>query len=210
MADAIRSYQHNQGLLRIDATNPLKVAQLEAREAARKLRQDRRAGRGKDVIAQDRVDLQSAQANAEQTKFEQRLSSVQTADELGRISHTKYLAYLQHEHDRLEGIKHRTYQQQQQLDEVDRLMQEAAKQMQGQFNIGDIKLPTPYQVRRYIAQAAGANPSGGGTQARTQYTDARTVTIHIDGTASEKVRRIVREEAGKGARVTTTATRRRG
>jgi hypothetical protein len=149
--------------------------------------------------------VRTARANQESTAFQQRLQAVQTADNLGRITHQSYMRYLEHEHDRLGAVRHRTFQQQQELDQIDGLMKDAAQQMQGQFNIGDIKLPTPYQVRRYIkSQAQGLTANGTPTSVSNQ-----TVSISINGADTAKVKQIVTDVVGKTARTMTTAARRR-
>jgi Phage-related minor tail protein len=206
LADALQAYKKNQMLLAVDMTNPLAVARVDTRAAAIKLRADIARGAGQDVIAQDRVDLRSARANEEATRFSQRLQAVQTAEELGRISHSKYINYLENERSRLNKIKDRTFQQQDQLDQIDRLLQDASKQMEGQFNLGDIKLPTPYQVRRYVAEASGtsvanmARSNGGGTQVNN---------ININGGDPARVRQEVERVVGKNSRTRTVSPRRR-
>lgn len=206
LTDAILDYRNNQYLLSIDMTDPLEMAQADLRAAQAKLRSDR--GKGADVRAADQVALQNAQNALEATKFSQRLQSVQTAERLGRISHAAYIRYLENEQRRLESIKNRTYQQQQQLDEIDGLLQDAAKELQGQFNIGNINLPTPYEVRRYIEQQSGAEATRSLAAARTSVQAAQT-TIYIDGADTAKVRQIIEQVTGKQARTTTTSPRRR-
>jgi hypothetical protein len=210
LTDAVEAYKHNLGALAIDMTNPLAMARLAVRDAARKLRDD--AGKAPDVRAQDKVDLRTARASAEATAFSQRLQAVQTADELGRISHKKYLSYLQHEHDRLQAIKHRTFQQQDELNQIDSLMKEAAKSMQGQFNLGDIKLPTPYQVRRYIE--AKSNAASGAGAAVAAVRQAAQVTTNnnnfvFHGYDPDQIKKVVVDVVGKGGRVTATSGRRK-
>lgn len=207
LVDALQAYRKNRMILNSDVTNPLSQARIESRAAAIKLREDIRSGAAPDVVAQDRVDLRMARANQESTAFSQRLQAVQTAEELGRISHTKYINYLENEKRRLERVKNRTFQQQQQLDQVDRLLQDASKQMQGQFNLGDIKLPTPYQVRRYIEQASGTNVQRMASAANASSTT--TVHMYVDGADTAKVTRIVQDVVGKPARTRTAAPRRR-
>lgn len=207
LVDALQAYRKNRMILNSDVTNPLSQARIESRAAAIKLREDIRSGAAPDVVAQDRVDLRMARANQESTAFSQRLQAVQTAEELGRISHTKYINYLENEKRRLERVKNRTFQQQQQLDQVDRLLQDAAKQMQGQFNLGDIRLPTPYQVRRYVEQASGANVQR--MTAAANASSTTNVTLYVDGADTAKVTRIVQDVVGKPARTRTAAPRRR-
>lgn len=209
LTDAILAYKLNRYLLAGDITDPLDQARAELKAAQDKLRSDR--GKGEDVLAEDRVALQQAQANVEATKFQQRLSSVQTAERLGRISHQAYIRYLENEERRLSAIKNRTFQQQQQLDEISGLIQDAQGALQGQFNFGDINLPTPYQVRRYIEQASGGKAAieAGRAAEAARYTTSSTTTIYIDGADTGKVKRIVEEVTGQRARTTTSTPRRR-
>jgi len=206
LADAMLAHQKNQMLLSIDMTNPLAVARVDTRAAALKLREDARTGAGADVIAQDKVDLRSARANEEATRFSQRLSAVQTAEELGRISHSKYINYLENEHDRLNKIKDRTFQQQDQLDQIDRLLMDASKSMDAQFNLGDIKLPTPYQVRRYIAEASGTKVAA---MARAGNSTSNNVQINVNGADTAKVTQIIEKHVGRSSRTRTVSPRRR-
>lgn len=205
LTDAIRAYHDVLAQLNIDLTNPLKAANLAVREARRKLEQDIKAGRDPDVIAQDRLDLRNAETEQEATKFQQRLDRAQTADQLGRISHAAYIRYLDNERDRLEGIKNRTYQQQQELNQIDQLLQDAQNQLSGQFNLGDINLPTPYQVRRYMEQSTGGVAGGGGAQ--TPPTKPPQVNINIDGADTGQIRRILNEILGANGNRSTTSRR---
>ena len=207
-ADTVRNYQHILNSLAIDLTNPLKVANLALREARQKLAQDLAAGRGADVIAQDRLDVRNAETEAEQTRFQQRLERAQTADNLGRISHQAYLRYLDHEKERLESIKHRTFQQQQELDQIDGLIKDAASSMDSQFNLGNIHLPTPYEVRRFIQQSAHGAVAAAGAQA-VNAVSTSTTTINIDGADVAMVKKVVRETLGEDGTRRNGVTRRK-
>jgi hypothetical protein len=204
LRDALRDYQTNQQLLSGDISDPIFQAQVKLDAARKKLRQDRARGAGRDVIAQDRLDVRQAQLDAESVKFNERLQAAQTAERLGRISHAAYIRYLENESRRLNAIKNRTYQQQQQLDQVDLALKDAKEAFAGQFNIGDIKLPTPYEVRRYIkAQADGLTYQGG------QAAPVSQTTIQIDGTDVGMVIRVLSEYLGPAAagRTGTTASK---
>ena len=209
LTDAIQEYHKNIYLLTHDITNPLTQARAETRAAAAKLRSD--AGKPADVRAADRVSLEQAQASQESTAFQQRLETVQTAEQLGRMSHAAYIRYLQNESRRLNNIKDRTYQQQQELNQIDGLLQDAAKEMEGQFNIAGIKLPTVYQVRRAIAERSGAAPGRDQMAARSpgSVNSNNTTYIQIDGADYTKVKRLVTDEMGKAGRVVTGAPRKR-
>jgi hypothetical protein len=201
-AEALRSYQKMQWQLASDLTDPVKAAQIDARAAAAKLAQDRKRGAGKDVLAQDQLDLRSAQNTAEAAAFNQRLQDAQTAEQLGRMSHAAYMSYLQSEHNRLSAVKQRTRQQQDELNQIDLAMKEAAKTASGQFNLGStIKLPTVYQVRRYIQETAGAAKASAVAQAGAAMSAGAmsSTTIHVDGTDTGMVLKILGQYLGPQA-----------
>jgi hypothetical protein len=207
LKDALTAYQHNLHLLGIDQTNPVAVATLALNEARAKLARDR--GKGKDVVAQDRLDVQNAQTALEAAKFSQRLSDAQTAERLGRISHAAYIQYLENEHRRLQAIAHRTRQQQDELDQIDGLLKDAQDSFAGQFNLGNIKLPTPYEVRRYITESAHAATvaagRAGGNDAVPDHGARHQTSIHIDGTDVGMVIQVLSQYLGPGA-VSRTGT----
>jgi hypothetical protein len=212
LTDAIMDYRNNLDLLNIDMTDPVAMANQAVRAARRKLASDR--GKGADVIAADRVALRQAQADREATAFSTRLETVQTAEQLGRISHTAYIKYLENESRRLNRIKDRTFQQQDQLNQIDSLLQEASSQMEAQWNFGNINLPTPYQVRRFIAASDPASAAGGGTrQERGRRIDpggeTHFTTIHINGADTAKVKKVIEDVVGRNSRTITTSPRRR-
>ena len=186
--------------LRSDLTDPVEQARLAVQAARDRLQQDINTGQGSDVIAQSELDVRSAENAAEQAAFQQRISDLQTAEDLGRISHSAYMSYLQSEHDRLTAIADRTRQQQDQLDQVDKLMKSAAEELQGQFNIGDIDLPTIYEVRR----AMGA---GSPTQV-ADYSNSNNV-VNINGAPLEQVIEYLQQYLGAGAQVVTATAGRK-
>lgn len=185
-------------LLAIDITDPLALARAAVADALDQVkhavdRESRLAGR---------VDLRRARAELEATRFQQRLEAVQTAEELGRISHAKYINYLENERDRLKSIKDRTYQQQKQLDEVERLLKASAETMQGQWNFGDIRMPTPYEVRRRIKELYPNEQNGiSGIVSGAAPGATRMTQIYIDGTDVGQVLRIIRQYVGSSTTV---------
>ncbi|GAB3863318.1 hypothetical protein GCM10028801_30660 [Nocardioides maradonensis] len=199
--------------LSIDMTDPLAEARVAVADALDRVKH---ALNREDRLAAQ-VDLKTARNNLEATKFSQRLQDMQTADELGRISHLKYMSYLDHEHDRLNAIKHRTRQQQDELDQIDQLIKSANTDLQGQWNFGDITLPTPYQVKRRVEELYGniVNPSGSTTGGNTPFPvrDPGTrgnqprVEVHINGADTAKVKEILRELT-RGQLTTRTTTSR--
>ena len=169
--------------------------------AREKLENDQRHGAPASVINADKIALGDAQASAEQTAFSQRLSDAQTNERLGRISHAAYIQYLQNEHNRLVHIAHRTYQQQQELNQIDEALQAANKQLQGQFNLGNIKVPTVYDVRRSLKTS-----STGGNQTVQSVINH----IQINGADMNKVRELLNQLLGKTPSGRYTTSTRKG
>jgi TP901 family phage tail tape measure protein len=213
LTDAILEYRNTKMMLGIDITNPLATARVALRAAEQQLRSNR--GKGEDVVAQSKLDVRQAQADLEAQKFQQRLDAVTVAEELGRISHRAYINYLENERRRLNRIKDRSYQQQQQLNQIDQLLQSAAEAMQGQWNFGDINLPTPYQIRRRVeemGQATGLSGQQGWTNYWQQggaSTGQSITNINIDGADVGMVKKILREVVGEYARTTGSRPRHR-
>lgn len=198
--------KNNLYLLSIDLSDPLAMAVAAVKDARRRLQSDVASGQSKGTVAASRVALRQAEIEKEATAFQQRLEAVQTAEELGRISHRKYISYLESERKRLGAIKHRTYQQQQQLDEIDRLMKDSAESMQGMWNFGDIKLPTPYQVKRQVeSMRLDRATQLDGVSNRA----VANSTIYIDGADTGKVRQIIAETLGRANATVTNKPRRR-
>lgn len=93
------------------------------------------------------------------------------------------------------------------------------------WNFGDIKLPKPYLMRRYIEEQRASNTKrldamvGGSLRTSTavssavgaaqqQYTDNRNVEILINGGNLDQIRKVLREIVGTPTRTRTTAPRR--
>lgn len=207
VTDALLERRRVADLLNIDLTDPVAQAQAELRAAREALAKSQ----GKDDRQKAQLDVRNAQNAAEAAAFNQRLSDAQTADELGRISHQAYLQYLRNEHDRLSSIANRTRQQQDQLDQIDKLIKAANESLSGQFNLGNIKVPTVYQVRRAIQAGVGgvmANNSGyAGPQNGQVITDNSQRTLILQGVPLEEVLKRITEMYG-GAPLTATTGRR--
>lgn len=81
---------------------------------------------------------------------------------------------------------------------------------EGQWNIGEIKMPTIYEVRRAIGSGAAAAGGAAGGQPPGSYqaiTDARTVHVTINGGDMNQVKRVLDTHLGANAttRVSTSA-----
>lgn len=190
-AQTERQHASNLRMLGIDMTDPVAVAQEEYTAALAEMA----AARSPWDRTNAELAVRRTEASAEQAAFQQRIGDLQMNERLGRISHTTYMSYLQAEHERLSSIANRTRQQQTMLDEVESLMQSAAESLSGQFNIGDIKLPTVYQVRRSIqsqAQALVGNYAGQLQAVNTTYAG----TVNINGADFATVARYVQQAMG--------------
>ena len=168
LAEATREFQNNKELLRIDLTDPVAVAKAAVDDARRKLREDRKRGAGKDVIAADQVALERAQADAQKQGFDQRLNDEKTLFDLHEISGQAYIAFLNKQDQSLRSqlaTKKKGSEKYRQLldelNEVDKAILDYNNSAAGQFNLGDIKVPTPYEARREVAAlSAGVSYQG--------------------------------------------------
>lgn len=141
-------HAHQVRLTHLDQTDPVATAREDLRVANDRLNADRRNGTG-DITA-DLVQQQSANARLQAAIFDQRFHDVQVAHDLGQMSDAAYLRYLESQRDRLQAIHQKTRQQIEELQQIDQAIKAAADQMQGQWNLGDIRIPTAYEARRYI------------------------------------------------------------
>lgn len=192
LAQAEMEKANNAAMLGIDMTDPLAVAREKVREAAAKLAQDK--ARGADTTA-DQVALKQAQNDAAKTAFDQQFNDARTNYDLHRMSLSAYMSYLQAQHDYLTAVKHKTRDQVDELNQVDQALKSLTDSMDGQFNLGNIKVPSPYEVRRSMAGGAGA-------------TTTQNVTITINGSDLNAVRGVLGDYLGQGVMQTTgTSTR---
>jgi hypothetical protein len=192
LAQAQLADANNIDLLNIDMTNPLLMAQEKVREAARTLSMDQNRGVGQNVINNDMVALRNATSAAQKTAFDQQFSDEQTNYQLQRTSLSAYLSYLNAQHLYLTSVKNKTRQQVDELNQVDQALKGLADQMQGQFNLGQIKVPTVYEAR------------GGGGSVTTQ-----NVQITITGTDIPAVKAILTQYVGQAAMATAGSAARK-
>ena len=150
-ARQIEDQQNVLEQLNSDQTNPVITAQNAVDAARRKLADDQRLGAPPETIQRDTLALNNAQNNEQKTAFQQQLSDAQTNLQLHRISGAAYLAYLQTLRTNVLATGLKTRQQVDELNQVDQAILAANQQLSGQFNLGDIKVPTVYQERREAA-----------------------------------------------------------
>lgn len=191
-AQAAAEAAANRRLLGQDISDPLVQARDELQRARDARRTAAAQGAPRDVLDELLLEERQAELNAERVAFDERMRAAQTANDLGRMSHAAYLQYLEDEAARLRAISDRTYQQQEMLDEVDRAIQAANDQMSGQWNLGDIDVPTVYEVRRSMeAQRLG--------QSAAATTSEVVNNINISGADIAEVRRLVISLVGPAA-----------
>lgn len=143
--------------LRIDLSNPVQVAKEATKKAEAELRQARADNESPDVINKKILTKRQAQLTEDATIFDAFLTAAQNADSLGDISHRAYidllngrLIALQAEAALLDPNSNGAKQVNDQIIRIRQAIKSAGDELSGQFNIGDIKIPTPYQVRRAI------------------------------------------------------------
>lgn len=202
LRDAVRQRQLTRALLTIDLTDPLQEASAELQSAREKLAEDRARGASSDVIEADALEVRRGEINVENTRWQQFLSDLQTNEQLKRITHRQYMDTLEAERQRLLAVAVRTRQQQDQLNEIEGLIQAANEAAAGQFNLGDINLPTPYQARRMVQGQLGGL---GGAAATT----VSNVNITVDGADTGFVLQVLGQYLGQPViQSATTASRR--
>lgn len=178
----------------IDITDPVAMAKQKVTEAQRQLTYDKGRGALGDVIQKDQNALRQARSDASGSAWSQEFQDQQTNYDLQRTSLSTYLNYLRTQHDYLSAVKNKTRQQVDQLNEVDRALKGLTDGLQGQFNLGDIKVPSPYEVRR--ALAGGANGYAG-TQAVSY------VTITVNGNDTAAMKQVLADHVGQPVLQTT-------
>lgn len=185
LAETEREIAENNRLLHIDLTDPVAVANEDVAEARRKLARDR--ARGADTSA-DQVDLRKKTESAAQASFDQRMNDEKTMLDLHEITGAQYINFLRGQDASLraqlatkkkgsEGYRRLLDE----LNAVDKAILDYNNQAAGQFNIGDIRVPSPYEARREVAvRNAGVSYQG-------DYTTNVTITINGDPQLFEKV-----------------------
>lgn len=176
--------------LSIDTTDPVAEAKAALTAARAKLASDVKNKQGN--VKQDKLDVEKAADAAQKASFQQQLSDNTTRYNLREESAKAYLTFLKGQdsslRSQLKAMKVGTDGYRQKLDElnqIDSTIQGLNSQLQGQFNLGDIKLPTVYEVRRGVAaQKAGQSISSSSVQ--NIYTtingaDFKAVVTYLNG-----------------------------
>jgi hypothetical protein len=156
LASEIAAHTKELYLLRGDTTDPVEQARANLVEARRKLREDQRRGTGD--LAADNLNVEQADWARQKAVFDQTLSGQQTAYQLHRESAQSYLQFLENQdrtlRDQLRGMHKGQEGYRQLVDElnvIDQAILGMNDQLSGQFNLGNIDVPTVYDVRRQLA-----------------------------------------------------------
>jgi hypothetical protein len=200
MDQAMFAYQRNLDLLHGDNTDPVEQGADALRDIRRRLADARRRG-AKDDIAELEVQERKQIGDNQITALNQRLKLAEHNKNMGRLSHQAYLSMIQAEMNRLKITGLKTEQQREAYRDLESRQKALADELQGQFNLGDIRLPTVYQARR-AALGGGYQMPGGNRNVSTQ-----TNNIQIDGADIATIKRIFADLLGPTAGRTGTHTR---
>jgi hypothetical protein len=192
--------------------------QLEAARAALRAALKQSHGKATADVNQARAEAIRAEAALRDAKLQDDLDTIDFNLQMGRITQSAAIHALQ---EILRTRELTRDQRRQLLLQIKGMKDEMAD---SQWNIGDIRLPTPYQMRRYIEerrnqfrnelnQAAGGTRPAGGTGAPVQsssVTNQTTVQIDINGADIQQIRRVIREVVGGNVSLNRTTGARRG
>lgn len=206
LGDALAEAAKNAALLATDITDPVKVAEVELKAAQDRVRRLIAEGAPEDVVNEARLDERRTAAEAERAAFQQRISDLNVDLQLGRITQQEYIRKLKEYGEQLRSLPERTRQQQELLNDIDLAIKAAEEALTGQFNLGDIRVPTPFEVRRAIAEGTGVFTQGGGLGSTS--TVVTNNNIQIDGADVATVKRIIVDTLGPGAASRVVGTRR--
>ena len=181
-----------------DITDPVVQAKQAVTDAIGKLSADRANGADQNTLNADQLGVNTAVNGEQKATFDQRLSDTQEQFNLQRESGAAYIKSLR---QLRAGILGNSRQAIDERNKVDEALKSAYGSLEGQFNLGDIKIPTVYEVRRSVANA----------QTGQGYSDNRVTSVTINGIGSTaEVVAIVKTQLGNVATVkrAPTTTRR--
>jgi hypothetical protein len=207
------------------AGRTVKAAVIRAHQAQAALAAALRKSHGENTaeVNAARASAIAAEASVRDAKLQDELDTIDFNLQMGRITQSSAIQALQHILKTEELTK---AQRRQLLLQIKGMKDELSN---SQWNFGDIKLPTPYQMRRYIEQrrnqfrndmdnaaihSHGVGGAGGGyydsssSGAKNAYNDARVTNITIDGADLHQIKKVLKEVIGGSVNVRTTAPRR--
>jgi Phage-related minor tail protein len=182
LAQAQAAFASTAYLLGHDTTDPVVVAAAALAQAREQLSKDQQRliqlknsgatpaqiAAQQQVVDADKVGSEQAGEAAQSAVFQQRLTDVTNAHSLLLISDQAYMNYLEAQdrslRQQIAGMKVGSEGYRQAVDEltqIDQAIVSANQSLSGQFNLGNIRIPTVYQARDSVASsAAGAGPLG--------------------------------------------------
>ncbi len=188
----------------------LKMARIRLHAALRKS-----GGEATAEVNQARAEAVSAEAAARDAVLQDQLDTIDFNVQMGRMTQSAAIAALQ------QILRTHDLTKQQRRDlmlQIKNMKDEISGD--GMWNFGDIKLPRPYQMRRYIEahrkymdrkiddalgdSRVAAGVGGGGST----YNDNRNVQIDIHGGNLDEVRKVIKEVVGRPTKTRTTQPRR--
>lgn len=207
--DVIRENYLRNLKLHSDLTDPIAQAAIELKGARKKLADDRKNHADKGTLGDDQLDVEGKENSQEAAIHNRTTSHLKDLESAQQISHAQYLQGLQAEEGRirekLRHVKKGSNMWTQLNDELLNTIADekaASDQMQGQFNLGDIRVPTVYEVRRSIAaQTSGA-------AAVSNHSVNNTTTVNLSGVETDRVlTEIQRIAKAMGMKLYTNAAR---
>jgi hypothetical protein len=217
-------YAKTAAQLKIDFTDPVAAARQTLKDSQAAYQQAIKDANSHNLKGRVREDFlnpfvlserqnQVALENTTQTTY---LSDLQTSLQVGRISHTRYLELLKSRRDQLlveyKGmVNNEAGRKQLQgiIDSYTSAIKSEADSLSGQFNLGDITVPTVYQVRRSLKQSNAGTILGANaalSAAGNVTNDNSTRNIIMNGVSLEQVLAVLKDQFGVKTR--TTASRR--
>lgn len=201
--------------------NTVRAAVLQLRGARLALAQALKnsGGAQSTEVLQARAQVIQARAAARDARLQDELDTIDFNLQMGKITQSSAISALRE----ILRTHNLTKQQRRQL-----LLQIKGMEKEisdSPWNFGDIKLPKPYLMKRYIEEQRDRNTQrldamvGGSLRASTavssgmgaagqQYNDNRNVEILINGGNLDQIRKVLREVVGTPTRTRTTAPRR--
>jgi hypothetical protein len=202
--------------------NTVRSAVLQLRGARLALAQalQNSGGAQSTEVLQAKAQVIQARAAARDARLQDELDTIDFNLQMGKITQSSAISALRE----ILRTHNLTKQQRRQL-----LLQIKGMEKEisdSPWNFGDIKLPKPYLMKRYIEERRDANTkrldamvgnslqasrsisSGAAATAQQLYNDNRNVEILINGGNLDQIRRVLREIVGTPTRTRTTAPRR--
>jgi hypothetical protein len=182
LAEAVRAEAQD---LR-EAVNEFRLAQIEdpvkrAREELRQARQTLRYARTKADRYRARAGIATAERNLRDQRVNEAVDQQNFLFEMGRISQQEYIKSL----ERILATQKMGKDARRNLMlQIHRLKKELEQESGFDFNVGNIRLPTVYEIRRAIG---GADTTG---QVRVNQTNRLNVTVSSGADVDEVFRRI--------------------